>query len=141
VDESKVTIPLVQAQPIEVEQAVLEKLPLGDTDLIKEGIERSPQACFFQSPTNITGGNLFYSSPISIGVTFPFAGMGSMGGSPRFRGPIDFSSFIHAGSAQTGTSLNLPNSIFGSDNCSPCLFQTNLTPRNDYFCKADDKDN
>lgn len=122
-------------QPAERENIVLEKLPLGDPDIIKEGTERSPQASFFQSPTNFSGPNFVYGSPMGLGMTLPFAGMG---GSPNFGGHIDFSSFLNA--AQNATNLNLPNSIFGSGNCSPCLFQTNLTPRNEFYCKADEKD-
>jgi len=137
-DDNKIMIPLVQVQQAaEMEQAAFEKLPLVDVDPIKEGIERSPQISFFQSPGNLTGGNLVYGSP--LGITFPFTGMA--GGSPNFGASIDFTSLFNATSAQTGTSLKLPNSVFGSGNCSPCLFQTNSTPSNDYFYRGEDKDN
>lgn len=131
------TIPLAQTQQVgETDNVVLEKLPLGDPDLIKEGLERSPLASIFPSPTNFSGPPFVYGSPLGIGMTLPFSGMG---GSPSFGGHIDFTSLLNATSNQGGG--NMPSSIFGSGNCSPCLFQASLTPGNDYYYRADDKDN
>eukprot|EP01022_Parablepharisma_sp_SALTPOND_P013704 TRINITY_DN1840_c0_g1_i1.p1 TRINITY_DN1840_c0_g1~~TRINITY_DN1840_c0_g1_i1.p1 ORF type:complete len:228 (-),score=1.15 TRINITY_DN1840_c0_g1_i1:73-756(-) len=149
--------PTTMHQTAGTENIGFEKLPLGDSDLLKDGVGRSPLGSFFQSqlmsPLSLGGSKFIYGSPQAQGaMKFPFTGAGASNcnqilGSPlncppTFGAYIDFSSFSNVTPCNRAGNLNLPNSIFGSGNCSPCFPAFSAGAHGvDSLCKSDDKDN
>ncbi len=143
-----------------------EKLPLCEPEPGKDLLGRSPIGSIFQpalmSPLNLGASKFGYGSPQAQSVVrFPYTGnpaasscnqiLGSpLNCPPTFGAYIDFSSFSNVtpcNRTANGGNLNLPNSIFGSGNCSPCFpgfsaaAATPAVNGADPLCKAEDKDN
>eukprot|EP00826_Nyctotherus_ovalis_P053950 TRINITY_DN7041_c0_g2_i4.p2 TRINITY_DN7041_c0_g2~~TRINITY_DN7041_c0_g2_i4.p2 ORF type:complete len:131 (-),score=6.75 TRINITY_DN7041_c0_g2_i4:164-556(-) len=124
----------------ELDNIPSDKLPLKDLELMKDGIERSPLASFFQSPLNLAGPKLPCSSPqmqtemLSLSgmnssrFNQPFNSPPSSKNPPNVAMPLDFSSFVNAYSLQN---------VLAGDSLSP-NFLTNRDKYADSFYKIED---
>jgi len=150
-----------------MENMGFDKLPLNDTEF-----GRSPLNSLYpsqlMSPLSLGGSKFNYGSPQGLlkfpcpyGITptpcapnQPGSNCNKLLGSPlncppTFGAYMEFTSFagVTPCNNSTNPNYNLPNSIFGSGNCSPC-FPTNLCniqmqglTSDNALCKSEDKDN